>query len=89
MYYGKIWIIIWLKLDLIENKSRFTILFFFFFFEDKSPVLFFLEVLQYTVCKFKKFPPGNLFFLRTVEKFPILEYSKVAILPQGPVTTLV
>ncbi len=29
----------------------------------------------YTVCKFKKFPPGNLFFVSTVEKFQILEYG--------------
>ena len=42
-----------------------------------------------TVCKFKKFPPGNLFFVSTVEKFQILEYGKVAIVPQGPVTMLI
>ncbi len=44
---------------------------------------------QHTVCKFKKFPPGNLFYASTVEKFQILEYRKVAILPQGTGTTLI
>ncbi len=29
-----------------------------------------------TVCKFKKFPPRNLFFVGTVEKFEVLEYRK-------------
>ncbi len=43
----------------------------------------------YTVLKFKNFPPGNLFFVSTVEKFQILEYRKVAILPQDPVTMLI
>ncbi len=42
-----------------------------------------------TVLKFKNFPPGNLFFVSTVEKFQILEYRKVARLPQGPVTMLI
>ena len=32
------------------------------------------------VCKFKKFPPEDLFFVSTVEKFQILEYEKVAML---------
>ncbi len=40
------------------------------------------------VCKFKKFPPGHLFFVSNVGKFQILEYRKVAVLPQGPVTML-
>ncbi len=48
-----------------------------------------LRYTSYTVCKFKKFPPGNLFFASTVEKLQILEYRKVAILPQGTVTTLI
>ena len=42
-----------------------------------------------TVCKFKKFLPAHLFFVTTVEKFQILEYRKVAILPLGPVTIYV
>ena len=29
--------------------------------------------IQYRVCKFKKFPPRNLFFVNTVEKTQILE----------------
>ena len=33
-----------------------------------------------------KFPPGNLLFVSTVEKFQIPEYRKGAILAQGPVT---
>ncbi len=47
------------------------------------------NVNAYTVCKFKKFPLGNFFFASTVEKFQILAYKKVAILPQGTVTTLI
>ncbi len=48
---------------------------------------YFKDVLH-TVHKFKKFPPRNLFFVSTVEKFQILVYRKVAILPQGPVWVL-
>ena len=44
---------------------------------------------KHTVLKVKKFPPRNLFFVSTVEKFKILEYRKVAILPQGPFNMLI
>ena len=48
-----------------------------------------LLLLFTTVCKFKRFPLGNLFFVSTVGKFQILEHRKVAVLPQGPVTMLI
>ncbi len=32
----------------------------------------YLATLRITVCKFKMFPHGNLFFVSTVEKFKIL-----------------
>ena len=51
-------------------------------------VIIFLQSLC-KVLKFKNFPPGNLFFVSTAGKFQILEYRKVAILPQGPVTMLI
>ena len=52
-------------------------------------LLFVLAYQKHTVHKFKKFPPGNLFVVSTVEKFQILEYRKAAIFPQGPVTMLI
>ncbi len=36
--------------------------------------------IRYTVLKFKNFPPGNLFFVSTVEKFEILEYRNLLVM---------
>ena len=46
-------------------------------------------VAENTVRTESKFPSGNLFFVITVEKFQIPEYTTVAILPQAPVTMLI
>ena len=71
-----------------KNHSK-RMLFLVLAYENHTCTWIGMLLWQATVWTESKLTAVNLFFVRTVDKFQIPEYSEVQIFPKGPVTMLI